>query len=172
MKTTKLATLNISYVPLLLFAAVLAVTFSYKHVQTKPIPAFSDAPTEIVRNADKVSVKSLVVVDTSAKTSTNISIPAEAPVILPILPPKVLYREIPAYPVSVLERGIEGNVILSVFVDANGTPANIEIKSSSGCADLDVSAQKAVSLWKFEPAKRGASAIGCSFQVPVIFRIK
>jgi protein TonB len=68
--------------------------------------------------------------------------------------------------------GEEGQVVLRVQVEANGRPAQIELKSSSSSPRLDQAAQDAVWRWKFIPAKRGDEAIGAWVLVPITFTLK
>ena len=78
----------------------------------------------------------------------------------------------PAYPPLSRRMGEEGQVVLRVQVEANGRPAQIELKSSSSSARLDQAAQDAVWRWKFIPAKRGDEAIGAWVLVPITFTLK
>jgi TonB family protein len=172
MKTSRSFPVNMSYVPLVLFAAVLAVTISYRHMPSKTVPVFYDDTTVIVRNIDNISVKTVAASDTSAKASVNTAVPAQPSAILPVLPPKVIYRIMPEYPASVLAKGIEGSSILAVYVGTTGLPEKIEIKMSSGAEELDASAIKALMQWRFEPSRRGAQAIESWFQIPVVFKLK
>ena len=43
----------------------------------------------------------------------------------------------PVYPVQELEKGIEGTVVLRVFISESGKPGDIQVKMSSGSARLD-----------------------------------
>jgi protein TonB len=91
---------------------------------------------------------------------------------LPIVPPAITFKVLPSYPSAVLEKGRKGMVLLSVYVGLSGQPEKVEVKSSSGVAELDKSATEAVSQWKFSPAIQGGSALASWFEVPVRFEIK
>lgn len=91
---------------------------------------------------------------------------------LPIIPPAVTFKVLPEYPASALEKSLGGMVVLSVYVGLNGQPEKIETKVSSGIAEMDGSAAKAVSQWRFNPASRGGTAMASWFEVPVRFEIK
>jgi len=89
---------------------------------------------------------------------------------LPIFPPTISYSVLPAYPAVALEKGLEGSVLLSVYVGLNGAAERVEVKSSSG-AEFHKSALAAVSQWTFNPASQGGSAMASWFEVPVRFSI-
>lgn len=78
----------------------------------------------------------------------------------------------PVYPALSRRMGEEGRVVLRVFVEANGHPSQIQIRTHSGSPRLDQSAQDAVSRWKFFPAQRGAEAVGAWVLVPILFNLR
>jgi protein TonB len=78
----------------------------------------------------------------------------------------------PSYPGASRRLGEQGTVFLRVFVTADGDPARIELKSSSGFPRLDKSAQDAVHRWKFEPARRGERPVDAWVVVPIKFSLK
>lgn len=96
--------------------------------------------------------------------------PMAAP--LPIVPPSISYKVLPVYPASALAKGLEGAVLLSVYVGLNGQPEKVETKVSSGMKEFDASAVKAVSEWKFTPAAQGGAAMASWYEVPVRFEVK
>lgn len=83
-----------------------------------------------------------------------------------------LLNPAPAYPPMSRRLGEEGKVMLRVFVDSNGRPSQIEIKTSSGSARLDQAAQQAVGRWKFVPARRGDEAVEAWVMVPIVFNLR
>jgi len=91
---------------------------------------------------------------------------------LPLIPPTILSKVMPIYPQTALEKGMEGIVILSVYVGLNGQPQKIETKISSGISELNDSASTAVAQWKFSPAAQSGQAIASWFEVPVRFVLK
>ncbi|MBI5912488.1 MAG: energy transducer TonB [Betaproteobacteria bacterium] len=78
----------------------------------------------------------------------------------------------PGYPALSRRMGEEGQVILRVFVEPNGRPSQVQIKTGSGSPRLDQAAQEAVWRWKFFPARRGAEAIGAWVLVPIDFNLR
>jgi protein TonB len=78
----------------------------------------------------------------------------------------------PAYPPLSRRMGEEGKVLLRVSVTPQGTADAIEIRTSSGSARLDESAQKTVRTWRFIPAKRGDTAVQSWVLVPIIFKLE
>jgi protein TonB len=86
--------------------------------------------------------------------------------------PGYLKNPPPLYPEAARRQGQEGLVVLSVSVDKTGRPGKIEIKSASGFESLDASAVKAVSRWKFQPAKIGGMPIDSVVEVPIRFQLE
>ncbi len=77
----------------------------------------------------------------------------------------------PAYPAFAKKMGMEGKVMLKVFVSREGRVLQIEVGQSSGYDVLDKAALDAVKIWRFVPARRGDAAIDEWVQVPIAFRL-
>lgn len=77
----------------------------------------------------------------------------------------------PKYPAIAQSRGWEGQVMLNVHVLANGRADIVNIEQSSGRKTLDEAAIKAVTEWRFVPAKRGQTPIDGWVQVPIDFKL-
>lgn len=136
-------------------------------VASKNIPVFIGEEV-VVHKAVRVAT----VIASAAKAETA---PMPTPKIaapLPIIPPSITFKVFPIYPSMALEKGQEGMVLLSVYVNLGGQPERIETKASSGVSELDESAVKAVSQWHFNPASQGGSAMASWFEIPVRFEIK
>lgn len=78
----------------------------------------------------------------------------------------------PEYPMSSRRLREEGRVVLRVRVTADGLPAQVELRTSSGSGRLDRAAQSAVERWRFVPARRGAQAIDAWVLVPIEFKLQ
>ncbi|KYZ76240.1 hypothetical protein AXX12_07310 [Anaerosporomusa subterranea] len=74
-----------------------------------------------------------------------------------ILPPQVLKRYEPEYPMSARRANQEGVVGLRIEILANGLPGNISVARSSGYEALDDAAEAAVQSWRFVPARDSQS---------------
>lgn len=82
------------------------------------------------------------------------------------LPPK------PAvYPARALELGQQGEVLIRVRLDLDGTAAEIRLWRSSGSELLDRSALAAVRGWHFHPATRGGHPVVAWEEIPVRFHL-
>jgi protein TonB len=77
----------------------------------------------------------------------------------------------PAYPLAARRRGVEGRVLVSAHVHADGSCAEVRLKRSSGHVLLDESALDAVRRWRFLPARRAGAPIDSWVDVPVSFRL-
>jgi len=162
--------MNIIILPAMIVLAASLVLISRPHVPSKAAaPVFMDEVTIVSKTIPAVKINNAQISKTAIDTIAKPIMPAPLP---PVLPPKVIYKVMPVYPLSALEKGSEGTVILSVYIGASGIPDKIENKISSGSDELDASAINAVSQWRFEPAARGGQIIDCRFDVPVSFRIK
>lgn len=78
----------------------------------------------------------------------------------------------PRYPRRALMAGDEGRVLLRVFVDATGTPVDVQIERSSGHRDLDRAArEKVLAEWRFRPAMQAGVPVPAVGLVPIQFTI-
>lgn len=77
----------------------------------------------------------------------------------------------PRYPAEAQRRGVEGDVLLRVAVDANGVPTDIGYVERSGNRDLDRAAISAARDWRFRPATRDGHAVATTVNVPVRFAL-
>jgi protein TonB len=98
--------------------------------------------------------------------------PAAAPVVPPQFNADYLNNPAPQYPALSRRLGEEGLVVLRVFVDEQGMPARVELRSSSGHDRLDAVALETVRRWKFVPARRGDQAVSAWVLVPISFSLR
>ncbi len=77
------------------------------------------------------------------------------------------------YPVDLFEQGVEGTVVLRLFVDSTGKtiPDSTRVKESSGHTALDTAALAAVPALRFAPALRNGVPASTAFEQPIIFRV-
>ncbi|WP_417841005.1 TonB family protein [Terasakiella sp.] len=75
----------------------------------------------------------------------------------------------PKYPKIARKRGWQGRVVLSVHVDANGQPVDVQIAQSSGHKILDRAALKTVRKWTFKPARKAGFDIASKLRIPIRF---
>ena len=87
-------------------------------------------------------------------------------------PPKPRRAIRPEYPKGARQRGEQGNVVLEIEVGADGTCAAAKVASSSGFAELDDAAVKAVRAARFSPAKAGGCAVSSTARLTLTFRLK
>lgn len=78
----------------------------------------------------------------------------------------------PPYPLAARRQGIEGRVLLSVQVGADGASHAVRLKRSSGHALLDDAALQTVRRWRFVPAQRGDTPVESWVDVPILFRLE
>ena len=77
-----------------------------------------------------------------------------------------------SYPPALLEQGIEGRVLLRLYVDVQGTviPDSTRLAESSGYPALDSAALSGAKELRFSPALRNGRAVAAPFLQPVHFR--
>ncbi|MCW8836598.1 MAG: energy transducer TonB, partial [Rhodospirillales bacterium] len=78
----------------------------------------------------------------------------------------------PSYPLAARKRQMEGLVLLTVEVSADGRPLSVRVTQSSRHSMLDNAALKAVSKWRFVPATRFGKPVCATIEVPVKFQLK
>jgi periplasmic protein TonB len=99
--------------------------------------------------------------------------PASVPVIPPEEPPVAINPVSPVrYPPALLARGIEGRVLLRLFVDSAGNVVSdsTRIAESSGYPALDSAALLGSPELRFSPARFKGRPIAAPFLQPVQFR--
>jgi len=76
------------------------------------------------------------------------------------------------YPADLFDQGVEGEVRLRLFVDAQGQvlAESTRVASSSGTPAFDSAAVRGAAELRFAPARRDGKAVGMAFYQPVIFR--
>jgi len=87
--------------------------------------------------------------------------------------PQMLNDELPfRYPVSEYQAGVQGNVLLRLFVDSSGRVVadSTRLLEPSGHGALDRAALLGASRLLFRPARRGGIPIPVSLLFPVHFR--
>ena len=104
-----------------------------------------------------------------ASPSSPASAPRQARVDAPPRPRRTIK---PDYPKGARQRGEQGDVVVELRVNAEGFVDLAEVVTSSGFAELDEAALRAVRAAKFVPAKSGHSAVASSARLTLTFRLK
>ena len=73
--------------------------------------------------------------------------------------PACMYRPVPDYPDSARDNGIEGDVLVGLYLGSIGTIMEVEIYRSSGSDLLDQSAIEAAWNSRWTPAQRNGEGI-------------
>jgi len=80
------------------------------------------------------------------------------------------YSVEPQYTEEARQEKVAGNVLVSLIVDANGNPSNIQVVRSVD-KGLDEKAIEAVSQYRFKPALLNGEPIPVALNVEVRFQI-
>lgn len=106
-------------------------------------------------------------------TGTGVGSGSGSGVETPTVPPRLLSRTQPRYPLGVRSRNIEGTTYVKMLVNSSGKVENAFIANSSGNSELDASAVECAYKWRFSPAKNSAgSAVQCYITIPIRFTLK
>ena len=81
------------------------------------------------------------------------------PNVVPPRPDALFHNKPPGYPAEAVRRHAEGTVSLRTHVTESGVPGWVDVLTSSGDSSLDRSAQEAVALWRFQPARDHGVAV-------------
>jgi TonB family protein len=84
--------------------------------------------------------------------------------------PKAVYHPDPTYVDRARRKKINGSVIVTMVVTAEGRARDLKITKSLD-KDLDKQAIKAVSTWKFEPATKDGKPVAVRVPVEVTFKL-
>jgi TonB family protein len=84
--------------------------------------------------------------------------------------PKPVAQTRPVYPSELRQGGVTGSVVVDFVVMADGTVRNAFALRSTE-PRLEAAAVDAVSQWKFEPGRKGGSAVQTHLQVPIVFSV-
>ena len=87
-------------------------------------------------------------------------------------PPKPKRNIRPDYPKGARQRGEQGDVVLEIRVNAEGTVDGVKVAVSSGFAELDEAAIKAAKAARFSPARSGHDAVASTARLKLQFKLK
>ncbi|HRP77341.1 MAG TPA: energy transducer TonB [Rhodocyclaceae bacterium] len=141
-----------------------------KRELSPPRPAPEPPPTTASATAAAPIAQSLVKAPVAAAHEASGAQPE--PVTAARFDAAYLNNPPPAYPRLSRRMQEEGRVLLRVFVTADGRASRIELSESSGSSRLDGAAEKAVSGWRFLPARQGERNIDAWVVVPIVFRLE
>ena len=87
-------------------------------------------------------------------------------------PPKPKRNIRPDYPRGARQRGEQGDVVLEIRVNADGTVDGVRVITSSGFAELDEAAVRAAKAAKFSPARSGRDPVASTARLKLQFKLK
>ena len=88
-----------------------------------------------------------------------------------ITPPHATYQADPEYTEKERKKRHQGTVILSLVVDTEGLPRDVEVSHSTLTPKLDQAAIDTVKKWKFSPATKDGKAVATKIEVEVAYRL-
>ena len=84
--------------------------------------------------------------------------------------PELMSPVEPAYPEMARSAGVQGRVVLPVFVDSNGAVKDVILKQ--GIPLLNDAAIAAVKQYRFKPAMASGKPVGVWVLVPILFQLR
>ncbi|GJM22590.1 MAG: hypothetical protein DHS20C15_25050 [Planctomycetota bacterium] len=121
--------------------------------------------------AETLASEEALAAETLAATEPPASPPTAPPAESHSEPRALAENRPPRYPGLALRRGWEGRVLLEVSVTSAGHAGEVRVLESSGVPLLDATARKAVSSWRFEPARRAGRVSAGSTTVALRFQL-
>lgn len=86
--------------------------------------------------------------------------------------PQVVDSAKPGYPDNARSKGWEGTVRLQILVGEKGQVEEVKVFASSGYAELDQAALRAVRSWRFSPALQNGRTVRAWATLPVVFDLR
>jgi protein TonB len=86
-------------------------------------------------------------------------------------PPALMRYVNPVYPDLARQAGIEGTVLLSVLVGADGAAIEVNVLRSDGTPAMERAAIEAARLFSFRPATQNTMPVRARISIPIIFRL-
>ena len=87
-------------------------------------------------------------------------------------PPKPKRNIKPDYPKGARQRGEQGDVVVEIRVNAEGTVDEVKVATSSGFPELDEAAVRAARAAKFSPARSGHDPVASTARLKLQFKLK
>jgi TonB family protein len=86
------------------------------------------------------------------------------------VPPKPVATVEVEYPKIAMDAGLEGSVLVEMFVREHGIPVNLRVRRS--VIGLDEAALNALEQWRFQPASVEGRSVAAPVTVEVVFSLK
>lgn len=143
--------------------------------EPSPVPAAMPEPEAVSRDEEIVAPTPSPPPPPATKPTraSEAPAPASAPVerAKVLSAPQALNRLTPVYPRSARRKGREGTVVVEAVVRESGSVESAQVVSTSGFADLDGAAVKAVRKAEFAPAREDGVAVSGRIRLTFEFRL-
>ena len=148
-----------------------------KPPEVKPEKPLRREPGEIKFPEPKEDVRLKTEDAKKARRETEDAKAASAPTAAPRqarldAPPKPKRNIKPDYPKGARQRGEQGDVVVEIRVNAEGTVDEVKVATSSGFPELDEAAVRAARAAKFSPARSGRDAVASTARLKLQFKLK
>lgn len=133
-----------------------------------PSFAVASEPIRSAKKSEKTGSKMATKATSRAGSTDENAVASNAPPVV-FHRPQRIGGAIPMYPVGAKKAGVTGTVLILVTLSETGRMEGVSISKSSGNAELDQEALRAVRTWRFRPAMRGEQPVAHKITVPVRF---
>lgn len=87
--------------------------------------------------------------------------------------PRVLHEVKPEYTKEALLAKIQGQVVLRIVVEVDGSVGRVDIAQSlDGTYGLDQAAVEAASQWRFEPGRKDGTSVPVEVELEFVFTLR
>jgi len=83
-----------------------------------------------------------------------------------------LYNPKPAYPALARAAGIEGEVVVELIIDKDGTVRQFSILSTRGHQQFALETSKVIRHWRFPPPRLEGEPVKVKYEYTVVFRLE
>lgn len=145
--------------------------------EPSPVPMATPEPEAVSRDEEIVAPTPSPPPPPPPATKPTRASEAPAPASAPVerakvlSAPQALNRLTPVYPRSARRKGREGTVVVEAVVRESGSVESAQVVSTSGFADLDGAAVKAVRKAEFAPAREDGVAVSGRIRLTFEFRL-
>jgi TonB family protein len=108
---------------------------------------------------------------TSTPSVQNVRFALESSPVNVVTPPKVLTHPAALYADEARRRGIQGNVVVQAYFDADGNVTVLKVMKGLGYG-LDENALSALKGWRFAPALRDGLPVSAVAEIEIPFNVE
>ncbi len=144
---------------------------------TVPNPQFQDVKLNLDMPQLKIdyTVNPQILVGVQVPAPPTLSMPSVSDAVFSLgeldNQPQVIHAPAPVYPHQAKSRGVQGEVLVRIVIDAEGRVISAKLASQKNAEEFGQVTLDAVKNWRFKPGQKGTQTVHCEVEVPVVFRL-